>query len=197
MRSLLSPSGAGSRDDLRVARPGAFFDRDGVINVDHGYVGDPDRVELVEGAAAALRACRDAGCLVFIVTNQSGVARGYFDEETVDRVHAHLRRVLAAVDAGAIVDDIRYCPHHVDGTVDRYARSCEWRKPGPGMILDLAKHWPVDLARSFMIGDKESDMEAALAAGVSGFRFDGGNLAAFVKPILQQIAGDAQPGATA
>lgn len=166
------------------SRPAAFFDRDGVINVDHGYVHTTDQLELIDRAAAALRACREAGFLVFIVTNQSGIARGYFDEDALNVFHNHLRTLLAK--EGAVIDDIRYCPHHVEATVAVYRRDCSWRKPGPGMILDLAQHWNVDLARSFLVGDKESDMQAASAAGVAGFHFTGGDLAAFVAPLLER-----------
>lgn len=161
----------------------AFFDRDGVINVDHGYVHSADRLDLVSGAAAALRACREAGFLVFVVTNQSGVARGYFDLATLGRFHDHLRQRLA--DEGTFIDDIRYCPHHVDAVVPAYRRDCDWRKPGAGMIHDLARHWRVDLSRSFLVGDKSSDMVAAETAGVAGFLFKGGDLSAFVGPILE------------
>jgi D-glycero-D-manno-heptose 1,7-bisphosphate phosphatase len=163
-------------------RPAAFFDRDGVINLDHGYVGTPDRFELVPGAAAALRACREAGLLVFVVTNQSGVARGCFTEADVDAVHAHMRALLERQGAG--VDDLRFCPHLPDASVAAYARACSWRKPGPGMILDLARAWDVDLPASFLVGDKASDMEAAAAAGVEGHLFPGGDLLGFVQPIL-------------
>lgn len=166
-------------------RPAAFFDRDGVINVDHGYVGTPDRLELIPGAAAALRACREAGLLVFVVTNQSGIARGYFDETALAVLHDHLRALLAQEGAG--IDDIRYCPHHPDEVaLPAYRRACDWRKPGPGMILDLARAWHVDLPHSFMVGDKPSDMEAAAAAGVPGHLFAGGDLHDFVRPILAQ-----------
>jgi D-glycero-D-manno-heptose 1,7-bisphosphate phosphatase len=163
-------------------RPAAFFDRDGVINVDHGYVDTPGRFELVDGAGAALAACRAAGYLVFIVTNQSGVARGYFDEAALSVLHDHMRTVLA-VDGG-LIDDIRFCPHHIDAVDPRYRRACSWRKPAPGMILDLAETWHVDLTRSFLVGDKTTDIEAAHAAHVRGYQFEGGNLHDFILPIL-------------
>jgi D-glycero-D-manno-heptose 1,7-bisphosphate phosphatase len=169
-------------DIIEKPRAAAFFDRDGVINVDHGYVHSVDRLELVDGAAAALSACHKAGYLVFVVTNQSGVARGYFDEGVLHAFHDHLRMLLAG--QGAIIDDLRYCPHLPDATSAVYRRDCSWRKPKPGMILDLAHHWRVDLHRSFLIGDKVSDMEAAAAAGVAGYRFQGGNLLTFVQSVL-------------
>jgi D-glycero-D-manno-heptose 1,7-bisphosphate phosphatase len=167
-------------------RRAAFLDRDGVVNVDTGYVGRPEDVRLVPGAGAALRAARAAGFRVFLVTNQSGVARGLFDEAAVAAVHARLAALLAAEGAG--FDDVRYCPHHPDGAIPAYARACDWRKPGPGMILDLARAWSVDLARSFLVGDKDSDLAAAAAAGVPAYLFPGGDLARFLEPILAQHA---------
>lgn len=166
-------------------RPGAFFDRDGVINLNHGYVGDPSRFELVEGAARALRLCREAGYLIFIVTNQAGVAQGLFEEEDVEALHTHMKAQLAV--EGAVIDDIRYCPHHPEAKRERYRKDCAWRKPGPGMILDIAKHWPVDLARSFLVGDKESDMAAARAAGLRGFLYGTGPLDLLVAEAISRM----------
>ena len=166
-------------------RPGAFFDRDGVINVDHGFVGDASRFDLIEGASRAIRLCREAGYLVFIVTNQAGVAHGYFEEGDVNALHAHMKARLAA--EGAMVDDIRYCPHHPDAKRERYRKNCAWRKPGPGMIMDIAGHWPVDLTRSFLVGDKQSDMAAARAAGLRGFLYENGPLDLFVAAAISRM----------
>jgi len=170
---------------MTPSKPGAFFDRDGIINVDHGYVGDVGRFELAEGAARAIRLCREAGYLIFVVSNQAGVAHGLFDEAAVKSLHAHMKTLLAA--EGAVIDDIRYCPHHPEAKQARYRKTCAWRKPGPGMILDIARHWPVDLARSLLIGDKKSDMEAAAAAGVSGFLYQTGPLDRFVATALETM----------
>lgn len=166
-------------------RPAAFFDRDGVINLDHGYVASPGQFELVDGAAQAIRLCRAAGYLIFVVTNQAGVAHGLFEETAVDALHRHMKEILAADDA--LIDDVRYCPHHPEAKRAGYRKTCTWRKPGAGMIFDLAKAWPVDLSRSFLIGDKAGDMEAAAAAGLRGFLFERGPLDVFVTDVISQM----------
>ncbi len=167
-------------------RPAAFFDRDGVINQDSGYVHDPADFVLVEGIAAAIRRCNDAGYLVFVVTNQSGIARGYFPEDAVVRLHAHMVDRLAA--AGARIDAVRHCPHHPDAAVAAYRRACDCRKPEPGMILDLLAQWRADPTRSFLVGDKQTDVDAAAGAGIAGYLFDGGDVGALVRRALDDQA---------
>ena len=153
-------------------RPVAFLDRDGVLNVDHAYVHRPDQLEWIAGAPDAVRLLNEAGYTVIVVTNQSGVARGYFDEAAVDRFHMHMQERLREHDAH--IDAFYSCPHHPEGTVKQYAVQCRCRKPGVGMLEQAARDWPIDLGRSFLIGDKDHDMAAAAAFHVRGIKFNSG-----------------------
>lgn len=169
---------------LPLRRPAVFFDRDGVLNHDAGYTHRTEDLAFLDGAVEAVRVVNDAGWFAFVVTNQAGVARGLYDVAAVERFHARMNALLAA--EGAHIDDFRFCPHHPDGTVDRWRRACDWRKPGPGMIVDLMRAWPVDAAKSVLVGDKASDLEAAQAAGIRGVAFTHGNLAALVRNLLAE-----------
>lgn len=166
----------------------AFLDRDGVLNVDHGYIGSLDRLELVTGAAEAVARLNAKGYFVAVVTNQSGIARGMFDEEDYSAVMRELDRRLAK--AGARIDDSRFCPFHEEAEVERYRLANHpWRKPNPGMIEDLIAAHSLDRNASFMIGDKLSDMQAAEAAGIKGHLFNlqtapDGRLDTFLDAIL-------------
>jgi D-glycero-D-manno-heptose 1,7-bisphosphate phosphatase len=153
-----------------AGKPVAFLDRDGVLNVDHGYVHRPERLEWVTGAPEAVRLLNDAGIAVIVVTNQSGVARGYFGEADVQRFHAHIQEQLRA--RGAHVDAFYYCPHHPQGTVAEFAIACDCRKPKSGMLERAARDFAIDRRRSFLIGDKDDDVAAAQAFGVRGIKFD-------------------------
>jgi D-glycero-D-manno-heptose 1,7-bisphosphate phosphatase len=156
---------------LSGKRPAAFLDRDGVLNVDHGYVFLPDDLEWIEGAPEAVRLLNEAGYWVLVVTNQSGVARGFYDEEAVRRLHAHMQAELKRY--GAHIDAFYYCPHHPEGTAKEYALRCGCRKPGTGMLECAAREWPLDLTRSFLIGDRQDDLAAAAAFKIKGILFDG------------------------
>jgi D-glycero-D-manno-heptose 1,7-bisphosphate phosphatase len=164
-----------------------IFDRDGVLNRDVGYAHRPDQIVWGEGAMAAVRAVNDAGLYAFVATNQSGVARGYYAEADVLALHAWMNDELAK--QGARIDAFVFCPHHEAGTVEDYSGPCDCRKPGPGMILDLLRRFPVDPARALMIGDKPSDLAAAQAAGIAGLLFEGGSLEAVLAPHLGRLGG--------
>ncbi|OAF01239.1 hypothetical protein AYJ54_29635 [Bradyrhizobium centrolobii] len=165
-----------------LQRPAVFFDRDGVLNVDKAYVYKIDDFEWMPGAREAIRLCNDLGYYAFVVTNQSGVARGYYGIDDVHRLHDWMSAELAAI--GAHIDDFQYCPYHEDGTVEAYRGASDRRKPAPGMILDCLKAWPVRIEGSLLVGDSGRDIEAAGAAGIPGHLFGEGDLAAFLRPLL-------------
>ena len=166
----------------RLRRPALFLDRDGVLNVDHGHVGTRDRFEWVPGALDAVRLATESGWHVFVVTNQSGVARGLYDEQAVRTLLAWVAD--EARRAGGTIDDARYCPYHPEAPLLAYRRASAWRKPGPGMVRDLVRAWELDPARCLLVGDQPSDVAAAEAAGVAGHLFPGGDLHSFVAPLL-------------
>jgi D-glycero-D-manno-heptose 1,7-bisphosphate phosphatase len=123
---------------------------------------------------------------VFIVTNQSGVARGLFDEAAVHDLLDWIGDQARA--AGGTIDDVRYCPFHPDAALPAYRQMHPWRKPLPGMLLDLIQAWDLDPSRTVMIGDQATDMQAAEAAGITGYLFRDGNLLSFLRPILDKHA---------
>lgn len=163
----------------RETRPCAFLDRDGVLNEDTGYPHRLDQLQWVPGAKEAVRRLNEAGYLVIVVTNQAGVARGFFSEDQVRDFHEAMSDQLA--DAGAHIDAWYYCPFHAEAVDECYrAEDHPDRKPNPGMLLSALRDWPIDASRSFLIGDKESDVAAAEAAGIAGHLFRRRSLDAFV-----------------
>jgi D-glycero-D-manno-heptose 1,7-bisphosphate phosphatase len=167
-------------------RPATFLDRDGILNVDKSYVCRREDFVWIEGAKPAVKALNDAGYLVVVVTNQAGVARGFYDEDAVRSLHEWINEELRQ--EGAHIDAFYYCPHHRDGVLERYACECNSRKPAPGMILRALREWSICRERSFLIGDKDSDIAAAQSAGLPGHLFKGGNLLTFVDGLLNGLA---------
>jgi len=156
---------------MTSTRPGILLDRDGTIIVDHGYVGSVDRVEFIDGAAEAIASFNAAGVPVAVVTNQSGVARGLYGLDDVDRVHAHMARQLAG--HGARIDLFAYCPYHPDGVVAAFSRTSEDRKPSPGMARAAAAALGLDLPASWVVGDRPEDIGLAKAIGASAVYLGG------------------------
>jgi histidinol-phosphate phosphatase family protein len=157
-----APDGQASRSR---PRPGVLLDRDGTIIVDHGYVGSVDRVEFIEGALEAIPRLNRAGVPVAVVTNQAGVARGLYDVSDVEEVHRYIAFRLAQ--HGGRVDQFFYCPYHPEGTVAGFARRSDDRKPMPGMARAAAKALNLDLASSWVVGDRPEDLGMAEAVGAS------------------------------
>lgn len=146
-------------------RPGILLDRDGTIIIDHGYVGSVDRVDFIDGAPEAIASFNKAGLPVAIVTNQAGVARGYYGLDDVRLVHDYIAERLA--EHGAHIDLFLYCPYHPEGVVEAFARTSEDRKPGPGMARAAASALGLDLTASWVVGDRPEDVGLAEAVGAS------------------------------
>lgn len=164
-------------------RPAAFLDRDGVLNEDKGYTHRLDDLVWMPGAKEAIRLLNDRGYRVIVVTNQAGVARGYFDEAAVAAFHVGMQQQLAV--AGAYIDAFYHCPYHADGVVAAYTVDDHPdRKPNPGMILRAMADQAVNRDGSFLIGDKPSDIEAGRRAGLPGFLYTDGSLEALVGQII-------------
>jgi D-glycero-D-manno-heptose 1,7-bisphosphate phosphatase len=147
-----------------VADRAVFLDRDGVINVDHGYTHRIEDFQFIAGSTEAMALLQSAGWRLVVVTNQSGIARGLFSSEDYERFTAHLRAQLQA--RGVHLDAVFHCPHVPDAAVAAYRQACDCRKPGPGMLLRAARELALDLAGSVIVGDRLSDVQAGRAAGV-------------------------------
>ena len=145
-------------------RRAAFLDRDGVINIDHGYVYRREDFQFVPGTLAACAQLHRLGFVLVVVTNQSGIGRSLYDEDGYRRLTEWMRGEFAA--AGAPLAGVYHCPHHPQAVLPQYRHACDCRKPAPGMLLAAARELSLDLGRSVLFGDKASDIEAAVAAGV-------------------------------
>jgi histidinol-phosphate phosphatase family protein len=172
----------------QMRRPAAFFDRDGTLTRDLGYTYRTEDLEWLPGAIEAIRLCNRAGYLVVVVTNQSAVARGICSEADVRTFHAAMQAQLQS--RGAHIDAFYYCPYHSEGVIARYIHPDHPnRKPNPGMILRALRDWPIDGARSFLVGDKPDDAAAAAAAGIAGRVSPPGAVLNVVRNFLPQSAG--------
>jgi D-glycero-D-manno-heptose 1,7-bisphosphate phosphatase len=164
-----------------------FFDRDGVLNVDTGYLYDPGEFVWVEGAPEAIAAAKAAGRIVIVVTNQSGVARGYYEESHVHALHAFMNEQLAARGLPPI-DAFYHCPYNDVGSIAAYVHPDHPdRKPNPGMVLRAIADHDLDPTRCILIGDRESDMEAGRRAGIRAVLFSGGKLDECVLRALDEL----------
>jgi D,D-heptose 1,7-bisphosphate phosphatase len=176
---------AGEEIPRLLHRRALFLDRDGVINVDHGYVGAREQFEWMPGTREAIRAATDAGWHVFVVTNQSGIARGHYTLAEMQTLHAWMTDEIRR--AGGTLDDLRFCPFHADAVIEAYRHPAHpWRKPAPGMLLDLMRAWQIEPARAVLVGDQDTDLQAAAGAGMRAQKFTGGNLLDLVLPLLQR-----------
>jgi D-glycero-D-manno-heptose 1,7-bisphosphate phosphatase len=148
---------------VHKAHKAVFLDRDGVINVDKGYVCRPEDLELIDGAAQGIRILRKHGFHIIVVTNQSGIARGLYTEQDVKKLHAHLQTLLAK--QGARIDAFYYCPHHPEALVEQYRRICDCRKPKPGLLLRAIADFNLNANLCYMVGNEFRDVEAGWRAG--------------------------------
>lgn len=144
--------------------PAIFLDRDGTMNEDHGYVHEIDNFQFIDGAIEAMQELKKMGYAVVMVTNQSGIARGIFSEDTFMQLTEWMDWSLA--DRDVDLDGIYFCPHHPEGVIEEYRQQCDCRKPEPGMLLSAQKELNIDMAASYMVGDKIDDMLAGKAAGI-------------------------------
>ncbi len=151
-----------------------FFDRDGTLNVDIAYLHRPEDFIWIEGAKEAIKYVNDKGYLAILVTNQSGVARGYYPEEDIKEVYEWMNKELAKI--GAHLDALFFCPHHPQGKIPAYTQVCNCRKPDTGMIDEACLQFNIERSKSYFVGDSDTDMDCAHNAGIQGIRFAGGNL---------------------
>ena len=144
--------------------PALFLDRDGVINVDHAYVCRQEDFEFIDGVFDLCREAKQLGYLIFVVTNQAGIGRGYYSEKDFLKLTDWMCRIFTS--KGIVIDGVYFCPFHSEHGVGKYKLDSDCRKPKPGMILQAAAEYPVDLKRSLLVGDKKSDIQAGVAAGI-------------------------------
>ena len=151
---------------MTTRRPAVFFDRDGTLNEEVEFLSTPDQLRMIAGAGRAVRAVNESGFLAFVISNQSGIARGLFTEADLIPIHARFQEELAA--SGARIDRIYYCPHHPTAGIPPYRVDCDCRKPRTGMLMRAANEMGADLSRSYVIGDRIVDVLAGRNAGAKG-----------------------------
>ena len=153
--------------DTRVKKPAVFLDRDGVLTEENSYITSLEQMKLFPYAEESIRKIRQKGYYTIVITNQSGVARGLFTEETLQEMNDYLMRQTN-------VDAIFYCPHHPDGKVEKYSKTCKCRKPGAGMFEAACREYAIDVQKSYMVGDRASDILAGQSAGVRTILLESG-----------------------
>ena len=161
-----------------------FLDRDGVINKDLGYVYKISDVEWINGSVEANKLLNKNDYLVFVISNQSGIARNFYNESDVNKLHSWMKNTLKK--KNAVINEFSYCPHHPNAINRKYRRECNCRKPNPGMIDNIVRNWKIDKKSSFLIGDNDTDIEAANRANISGYKFYSDNLLKFVKKVIKE-----------
>lgn len=166
-------------------KTGVFLDRDDTIIRDRNYLKDPDEIEILPGVAEALRILNRKGIPAIVITNQSGIARGYLDLKTLDLIHERLQAMLSK--EGARLDAVYFCPHHPEALLEEYRVACSCRKPEPGLLEEAARTFGLDLTLCYMVGDKPDDVEAIRRVGGKGI---------FIRT-EKTFAGMAQPDFTA
>ena len=165
----------------KTKRPAVFFDRDNTLVHDNGYTYKKNDLSWIEGAKDVIKFCNKKGILVFIISNQSGIARGFYKIKDVNIFHLEMKKQLNTT--GSHIDDIEICPHHPDGKVKLYRKKCNCRKPNTGMIESILKKWAVDINKSILIGDKSSDLLCGQKMGINSYQFNEKNLFNFFKNI--------------
>jgi len=161
-----------------------FIDKDGTLVKNVPYNVDPEKMMIEPNAVEALTLLQQHDYLIVVVSNQAGIAKGYFDEKDLMKANSHLAGLLAA--EGVFIDAFYYCPHHPDGTIAAYSKKCDCRKPAPGMLLRAARELQIDLADSWMIGDILDDVEAGHRAGCKSILYDVGNETEWVMDRFRQ-----------
>ena len=164
-----------------------FFDRDGVLNEEVGYLWEIEKFKWVDGAREAIKFCNERGLLAIVVTNQGGIARGLYMAREVDALHNFMQEELARL--GAHIDAFYYCPHHPEGVVEEFSVACECRKPKPGLILRACQDFKINPSEAILFGDSDRDIKAAEAAGLrAGIFFAGGNLLEVVRHHVEKAS---------